>query len=1265
MVNRADSLAMSIEEYPRQQHQHYHSATSSSSNGVGNLSGQQQQHSSLERSNSMPPESVVLAAFEEKQMDLPPDKMRTLRNCDLKKKWDLVCDQRKFSVDHSVPDPSIYLEKLKIYMDRKTLKKKKKYLSGESSTTLLKHIEISLRTNTIDWVRAFLAPQCDGLRVLVDYISFLQDSLFAVLINSSEENGIVPSSSNPDLSFSQTAVNIQFINSSTNVSSGGGQQQQGGGGGTHNQFGTSGGSSTCSLQTNLNNNTNTTMNSSIYSNNKDDLSFTSGKLKNSHNSRKLYSSSKGIDHIDDDIHVGICCLRALLNNKFGVVAVFSNRQAIYCIVRAILHPSFKTKALVLDMLSAIVTLTDGHELVLGAFNKFRSAYNEIFRFQTLVRCFKCPGVNVDFLASCIKFINVMVHSSSDMNQRVALQYEFTIFGLDRHLEQLSSEYSESEFLLNHINLYWNNCIDVDLLHDKSIKCDELEGDIQALQANNSRQKEEFQQLQADCYVQIAQLNAQLKKLVEDKLELERQKVNRDMHISTLTKDWREKETKFENEKGELERRITMLEQTKREIQQSLKISQQAAAQQAASVATVTAVVTQSSPAALASTNDNIATSTNNVSGALSKQTLGGEQAKKAALTTSLPVPTPPPPPPPAPPPPPTNLLLKKETSSIKPSNGGPPPPPPPPPPPSLKLPPKIIAPPPPGLLSKANQQNLALANDGPQKRVVTIKSKLPMLNWSALNPNQVKGTIFNELDDEKLVDVLDLSSLEELFCVDGPPSGNKIAEKQSKEDLVSGGQSSPPSSASSSIGVGVLNGGNTKTLLGTKRLQNIAIIRRKLGKSIMEIMSGVHRFDLSVLSPDQVEILLPIVPTQDECTKLKEYASSNQNSSNLNNPWELLTAEDQFLAQLMGIERLSQKLLIMKFMGDFNDSVRLLIPQIQKVTAAAKSVHNSKKFPKIIEIILAIGNAMNGQRRAPVYGFRLSSLDALSILKSPKDRNVTLLHCIVELIADKFPHLLDFSGELKLAENGATVNMETIGTDVKDIETKFGQALTEQKRKGKEETPQLLNTFLESAEANIQSLQSNYKLAQEAFGECAEYFGEVPGRIQPDVFFTRIVSFCKHFEQARTENEAKRKAEQRQLETQQKRRSAQTTRRSGGTSSATRSGGGPSSQDRLLDELNAKFIQSLNGSSGGGGGKALKSSKLNDGDFERIMVELHEGFVAPNASSSITTLTPTAPPIAPRRRNNTGNSNNNNHKSPSPNRERLNSSREQIIDKGK
>ena len=69
-----------------------------------------------------------------------------------------------------------------------------------------------------------------------------------------------------------------------------------------------------------------------------------------------------------------------------------------------------------------------------------------------------------------------------------------------------------------------------------------------------------------------------------------------------------------------------------------------------------------------------------------------------------------------------------------------------------------------------------------------------------------------------------MSSLEDFFSVDGPPSGNKISEKQSKEDLASGGgggQSSPPSSASSIGGGGLSGNSNQKTLLSTKRLQNI------------------------------------------------------------------------------------------------------------------------------------------------------------------------------------------------------------------------------------------------------------------------------------------------------------------------------------------------------------------------------------------------------------------------------------------------------------
>lgn len=94
------------------------------------------------------------------------------------------------------------------------------------------------------------------------------------------------------------------------------------------------------------------------------------------------------DSVEDDVHVCVSCLRALMNNKFGLNMVLNNKKAIYCIVRSICHHSLRllflliqkkiiqifflrTKALAIDLLSAICMLKDGHELVLDAFNCFR------------------------------------------------------------------------------------------------------------------------------------------------------------------------------------------------------------------------------------------------------------------------------------------------------------------------------------------------------------------------------------------------------------------------------------------------------------------------------------------------------------------------------------------------------------------------------------------------------------------------------------------------------------------------------------------------------------------------------------------------------------------------------------------------------------------------------------------------------------------------------------------------------------------------------
>ena len=43
------------------------------------------------------------------------------------------------------------------------------------------------------------------------------------------------------------------------------------------------------------------------------------------------------------------------------------------------------------------------------------------------------------------------------------------------------------------------------------------------------------------------------------------------------------------------------------------------------------------------------------------------------------------------------------------------------------------------------------------KKKIETKYRLPNLNWIALKPQQVKGTVFCELDDEKLLKVGRLS----------------------------------------------------------------------------------------------------------------------------------------------------------------------------------------------------------------------------------------------------------------------------------------------------------------------------------------------------------------------------------------------------------------------------------------------------------------------------------------------------------------------------
>ncbi|KAG7477373.1 hypothetical protein MATL_G00068900 [Megalops atlanticus] len=379
------------------------------------------------------------------------------------------------------------------------------------------------------------------------------------------------------------------------------------------------------------------------------------------------------------------------------------------------------------------------------------------------------------------------------------------------------------------------------------------------------------------------------------------------------------------------------------------------------------------------------------------------------------------------------------------------------------------------------------------KKPIKTKFRLPVFNWTVLKPNQINGTVFNEIDDERVLQELDLDKFEELF---------KTRAQNSVIDL-----SCSKTKASQKAM-------NKVTLLDVNRSKNLAITLRKASKSTEEICKAIQTFDLKVLPVDFVECLTRFLPTEAESKALRQYERERR-------PPEQLAEEDRFMLHFSKIERLTQRMSIITFIGNFAESIAMLMPQLNAIIAASASVKSSSKLKRMLEIILALGNYMNSSRRGAVYGFKLQSLDLLLDTKST-DRKLTLLHYIALIVRDKYPELANFYNELHFIDKAAAVSLENVLLDVQEL----GRGMDLIRRECSQHDHAVLKSFLHTSEPQLDKLHRDAKTAEEAFSNVVCYFGESAKTTPPSVFFPVFVRFIKAYKNAVEENEQRQKQEE-------------------------------------------------------------------------------------------------------------------------------------------
>uniref|UniRef100_A0A8D0NKY1 Formin-like protein 1 n=1 Tax=Sus scrofa TaxID=9823 RepID=A0A8D0NKY1_PIG len=414
-----------------------------------------------------------------------------------------------------------------------------------------------------------------------------------------------------------------------------------------------------------------------------------------------------------------------------------------------------------------------------------------------------------------------------------------------------------------------------------------------------------------------------------------------------------------------------------------------------------------------------------------------------------------------------------EPQSPPPGADGPVPPPPP--------------PPPGGPSDTLGGPGLEMGTGVKPKKPIQTKFRMPLLNWVALKPNQITGTVFTEINDEKVLRELDMSDFEEQFKTKSQGPSLDLTALKSKA------AQKAPSKA---------------TLIEANRAKNLAITLRKGNLGADRICQAIETYDLQALGLDFLELLTRFLPTEYERSLITRFEQEQR-------PIEELSEEDRFMLRFSRIPRLPERMNTLIFLGNFPDTAQLLMPQLNAVIAASMSIKSSDRLRQILEIVLAFGNYMNSSKRGAAYGFRLQSLDALLEMKST-DRKQTLLHYLVKVIAEKYPQLTGFHSDLHFLDKAGSVSLDSVLGDVRSLQR--GLELT-QREFVRQDDCVVLKEFLRANSPTMDKLLADSKTAQEAYESVVEYFGENPKTTSPSMFFSLFSRFIKAYKKAEQEVE--------------------------------------------------------------------------------------------------------------------------------------------------
>ncbi|XP_065600079.1 protein diaphanous homolog 3 [Cyrtonyx montezumae] len=448
-----------------------------------------------------------------------------------------------------------------------------------------------------------------------------------------------------------------------------------------------------------------------------------------------------------------------------------------------------------------------------------------------------------------------------------------------------------------------------------------------------------------------------------------------------------------------------------------------------------------------------------------------------------------------------------------PSNGAIPPPPPPPPPPPLLLnglgipagigvPPP--PPPPPGLPgAQWSPPSCSLPFGLKPKKEFRPEVTMKRLNWSKIRPQEMTESCFwVKAEEEKYENADMLCKLELTFCC-------QKRVKKEEEDF----------EEKKSIKKRI----KELKVLDPKIAQNLSIFLGSFRVPYEEIKMMILQIDETQLSESMIQNLIKHLPEQEQLNALSKFKSEYNN----------LSEPEQFGVVMSNVKRLRPRLSAILFKLQFEEQVNNIKPDIMAVSAACEEIKKSKSFSKLLELVLLMGNYMNaGSRNAQTFGYNLSSLCKLKDTKSA-DQKTTLLHFLVEVCEESYQDVLSFVEDFQHLDRASKVSAENLEKSLKHMEKQLQQLekdlqtfpVAEDKH---DKFVAKMSSFLVHAKEDFQKLSRMHENMEKLYQNVMGYYAVDLKKVSVEEFLTDLNNFRMMFMQAVKENLRRREAEEKQ-----------------------------------------------------------------------------------------------------------------------------------------